>query len=712
MKKKHLFIPVLSTALLAPVLLAGHVAADEVAPSTTTAVAEASTTAAAPAAEASAATSTAATTESTSASSEAAAPAATTTVAPAAESTTDAVILHTNDVHGRILEESNVIGDAKLATVIKEERAKNKTTLVLDAGDAFQGLPISNSSKGEERAKLLNAMGYDAMAVGNHEFDFGLDEVKKYKELLNFPILSANTYINGVRLFEPYTIIDKDETVKGDEFIVIGLTTPETKEKTHPKNVTGVTFEDPLVEIDRVMKELASNTKAKDVQNYVFLSHLGVDTTTPTNWRGDTVANALAKLPALQGKRIIFIDGHSHTERTDTVDPNVTYNQTGSYLHNIGKITLKSGELLGKAELLPASEMKKAEADPTILAMVNKIKADYEADNAKVVRANNPVEFNGDRENVRVRETNLGNLVADALYHYGQDLNQPSDLAVTNGGGLRETLKAGKDITKGDVIAVLPFGNTITQIKVTGQDIKDMFAKSLGSIHQVDKDGKTILDENGLPLLEPSGGLLHAAGVKVYYNTEKEGADRILGIKILDKASGKYVDLDLKKEYYLLTNDFIAAGGDGYTMFGKQEKSEGPSMDEAFETYLRTADLTIADYATTNPNLRLVATRELPKEDTSADDKKDDSKKDVVVPGGVYVPSTPADFKGQAKATAHRHGQTAPSTYGEPGATYAAPAASQTLPETGESSSAAVSVFGGLLAMVGLAGLAKRKENN
>ena len=707
MKKKQLLIPVLSTALLAPVLLAGHVAAEEVAPVTSSTVASSEAASSPASSDSSAVTSSASETAATSESTPAAAPVAgveatTPAAATTAESTTDAVILHTNDVHGRILEEKNVIGDAKLATVIKEERAKNKTTLVLDAGDAFQGLPISNSSKGEERAKLLNAMGYDAMAVGNHEFDFGLDEVKKYKELLNFPILSANTYINGVRLFEPYTIIDKDETVKGDEFIVIGLTTPETKEKTHPKNVAGVTFEDPLVEIDRVMKELASNTKAKDVQNYVFLSHLGVDTTTPTNWRGDTVANALAKLPALKGKRIIFIDGHSHTERTDTVDPNVTYNQTGSYLHNIGKITLKANELLGKAELLPASEMKKAEADPTILAMVNKIKADYEADNAKVVRANNPVEFNGDRENVRVRETNLGNLVADALYTYGQKgFNKASDLAVTNGGGLRETLRAGKDITKGDVIAVLPFGNTITQIKVTGQDIKDMFVKSLGSIHQKDKDGKTLLDENGLPLLEPSGGLLHAAGVKVYYNTEKEGAERILGIKILDKASGKYVDLDLKKEYYLLTNDFIAAGGDGYTMFGKQEKSEGPSMDVAFADYLAdpNTNLSIADYATTNPNLRLIATREVPKDETPADDKKD-----TLNPGGVYVPSTPADFKGGS----HVHAEKGTSTYAAPAAVLAQ---EHTLPQTGESNTAVLSIFGGLLAMVGLAGFAKRKDS-
>ena len=135
----------------------------------------------------------------------------------------DLVLVHTNDVHGRIVEEkgrdktTSVVGDAKLTTVIENERAKkNQTTVVVDAGDAFQGLPISNSTKGEARAEILNKINYDAMAVGNHEFDFGLDEAKKYKQILKFPLLSSNTYVNGARLFEASTIVDKDKTVKGD----------------------------------------------------------------------------------------------------------------------------------------------------------------------------------------------------------------------------------------------------------------------------------------------------------------------------------------------------------------------------------------------------------------------------------------------------------------------------------------------------------------
>ena len=588
MKKKKLLLPIL---LLAPAFLASQVAADEqTAPETNLEVAAASTNA-------------------TDAATPASTEANTATSEGAAESSADlpeANILHTNDVHGRIVEEKGVIGDAKLAAVIDEERAKNPSTLVVDAGDAFQGLPISNSSKGEERAKILNEIGYDAMAVGNHEFDFGLDEAKKYKEILNFPLLSSNTYINGARLFEASTIVDKDKNVVGDEFVVIGVTTPETATKTHPKNVQGVTFTDPISEVNKVIDEIEARATAegKTYKNYVVLAHLGVDTTTPIEWRGSTLAEELSKNSKLKGKRVTVIDGHSHTVQSTTYGDNVTYNQTGSYLNNIGKITYQANQLLGNPQQISAASTKNVVPNAKVAAMVQKIKEQYDAENAKIVRDNSPVELNGQRENVRVRETNLGNVVADALYEYGQTgFSHKTDLAVTNGGGLRETIAKDKPITKGNVIAVLPFGNTISQIKVTGQNIADMFAKSLGSILQ-EKDGKTVLDENGQPLLEPSGGFLQVSGAKVYYDTTLPAEKRVLYIEIKNPETGQYEPLNLAKDYYLTTNDFLAAGGDGYTMLGGA-REEGPSMDVAFADYLAKADLTA--YAVINPNSRTIS---------------------------------------------------------------------------------------------------------
>ena len=526
----------------------------------------------------------------------------------------DLVLVHTNDVHGRIVEEkgrdktTSVVGDAKLATVIENERAKkDQTTVVVDAGDAFQGLPISNSTKGEARAEILNKMNYDAMAVGNHEFDFGLDEAKKYKQILKFPLLSSNTYVNGARLFEASTIIDKDKSVKGDEVVVIGVTTPETATKTHPKNVQGVTFKDPIPEVLNVVKEIQAKAKATgdDYKTYVVLAHLGVDTTTPNEWRGSTLADELSKSPLLKGKRVVVIDGHSHTVESKTYGDNVTYNQTGSYLNNIGKVTLKPNSLLGTPSLIKASETTNVKPNAEVKKLVDELKAKYDAENAVVVVKNSPVELSGTRENVRVRETNLGNVVADSLYEYGQTgFKNKTDIAVTNGGGLRETIAKDKPITKGSVIAVLPFGNTISQIKVTGQNVLDMFEKSLGSILQVDKAGKTVLDENGQPLLEPSGGFLHVSGAKVYYDTNLPSGKRVLRVEVKNHDTGAYDELDLNKTYYLTTNDFLAAGGDGYTMLGG-ERQEGPSMDEAFKNYLEKADLT--KYAVVNPNSRTIS---------------------------------------------------------------------------------------------------------
>lgn len=616
MKKKDLLLPVLSTLLLSPVILAQQVQADEVqtADTSSTIVQQTETTGTSASVSNSALntpeTGSSGSTRDGATADAVAIKASTPTETTASSTATDsieAVIIHTNDVHGRILEEKGVIGDAKAAAVIEEERSKVENTIVVDAGDAFQGLPISNSTKGEDRANIMNQVGYNAMAVGNHEFDFGMDQAIKYKETLNFPLLSANTYVNGARIFEASTIVDKTPTVVGDEFVVIGVTTPETAIKTHPKNIEGVTFADPITEVNKVIDEVEARALADNrvYNNYIILAHLGVDATTPVEWRGSTLAEALSQNSKLAGKRVIVIDGHSHTVQSATYGDNVTYNQTGSYLNNIGKVTLKSEQLLGEASLISAADTASVTPDALITELVNEIKVKYEAENAQVVIENNPVELNGERSNVRVRETNLGNAVTDAIYAYGQTgFSNKTSLAVTNGGGLRATIAKDQPVTKGDIIAVLPFGNIISQITVTGQQIQDMFTKSLSSALQTDKEtGKFILDENGAPLFEASGGFLQISGATVFYDPTLPVKERVLLIGILNPETGEYDDLDLEKTYYLATNDFLAAGGDGYTMLGGA-REEGPSMDSVFADYLKTADLSA--YADINPYSRII----------------------------------------------------------------------------------------------------------
>lgn len=700
MKKKDFILPIMSTLLLAPFVLAQQVQAAETTPTTetTTSTVQDATVAETIASE------------------------TTTTSAPTAlEETVEAVIIHTNDVHGRILEDerSGVIGDAKAAAVIEAERAEVDNTIVVDAGDAFQGLPISNSTKGEDRANIMNQVGYDAMAVGNHEFDFGMEQAIKYKETLNFPLLSANTYVDGVRVFEASTIVDKTPTVVGDEFVVIGVTTPETATKTHPKNVEGVTFADPITEVNKVIDEVEARALADNrvYNNYIILAHLGVDTTTPVEWRGSTLAQALSENSKLAGKRVIVIDGHSHTVEATTYGNNVTYNQTGSYLNNIGKVTLKSNQLLAEAGLISAADAKTVTPNAKIEALVAEIKAKYEAENAQVVIENNPVELNGDRSNVRVRETNLGNAVTDALYAYGQTgFSNKTSLAVTNGGGLRATIAKDQPVTKGDIIAVLPFGNIISQITVTGQQIADMFAKSLSATLQADKEtGAPVLDENGLPLLEASGGFLHISGAQVFYDTTLPADQRVLLIGILNPETGQYEELDLAKTYYLATNDFLAAGGDGYTMLGGA-REEGPSMDSVFAEYLKTADLSV--YEEVNPNSRLVSVNSTL--DTDGDNYPDyievlaetDPNDVKSNPETVLEEENTSTTKEEDKVLSDtRQNSATPKPDTKTGvAGKTATKETTNLPNTGENSSLALSLFG--LGLAGLAVTVRRRKAN
>ena len=737
MKKKDLLLPVLSTLLLSPVILAQQVQADEVqtADTSSTIVQQTETTGTSasfsnsalntPETGSSGSTTDGATADAVAI--EASTPTETTASSTATDSI-EAVIIHTNDVHGRILEEKGVIGDAKAAAVIEEERSKVENTIVVDAGDAFQGLPISNSTKGEDRANIMNQVGYDAMAVGNHEFDFGMDQAIKYKETLNFPLLSANTYVNGARVFEASTIVDKTPTVVGDEFVVIGVTTPETAIKTHPKNIEGVTFADPITEVNKVIDEVEARALADNrvYNNYIILAHLGVDATTPVEWRGSTLAEALSQNSKLAGKRVIVIDGHSHTVQSATYGDNVTYNQTGSYLNNIGKVTLKSEQLLGEASLISAADTASVTPDALITELVNEIKVKYEAENAQVVIENNPVELNGERSNVRVRETNLGNAVTDAIYAYGQTgFSNKTSLAVTNGGGLRATIAKDQPVTKGDIIAVLPFGNIISQITVTGQQIQDMFTKSLSSALQTDKEtGKFILDENGAPLFEASGGFLQISGATVFYDPTLPVKERVLLIGILNPETGEYDDLDLEKTYYLATNDFLAAGGDGYTMLGGV-REEGPSMDSVFADYLKTADLSA--YADINPYSRIIPVDSTL--DTDEDGYPDfievivgtDPENAASNPDSTSTESpnqgsngSTSDNKAPVDTPKEKNGKSETVKGNEilkkaPLANGTTPVAkSGVLPNTGDQSSLGVSLFG--LGLAGLAMALRRKE--
>jgi 2',3'-cyclic-nucleotide 2'-phosphodiesterase/3'-nucleotidase/5'-nucleotidase len=523
---------------------------------------------------------------------------------------TSITIMHTNDVHGRLEGNgSDVLGMARL----KSYKDLIQPDLMIDVGDVFQGLPISNFSKGMDMAKVMNEVGYDAMAVGNHEFDFGFDTAMAYKDALNFPILSNNTFKDGKLAFEPYTIIEKN----GKTYAVIGVTTPETATKTHPNNIVGVTFADPIEETKKAINEIKASGKTIDA--YVVAGHLGIDETTPHEWRGDTLAESLSK--TFTELNITVLDGHSHTAVAGGKRfGNVIYTQTGNYLNNVGLVDVDLKDLSEKtASLTPATELADLAENPAVKALVDEAKANFEAWGAEVVIENNPYQFNGERDNVRTRETNLGNLIGDAMLHYGQDgFKHKTDFAVTNGGGIRANIEPGQ-VTLGDVIAVLPFGNSISQIQVTGAQVKEMFELSLRSMAQKDENGNIILDEYNQPKLGANGGFLHVSStIRVYYDSTKKGSllpadegngtdktivgERVLRVEVQDRTTGEFAPIDEKATYYMATNDFLAAGGDGYDMLGG-EREEGPSLDTVLIDYLKQASTLRLYEAATNIDL-------------------------------------------------------------------------------------------------------------
>ncbi|MDT2781456.1 5'-nucleotidase C-terminal domain-containing protein [Vagococcus fluvialis] len=536
-------------------------------------------------------------------------------------------IMHTNDMHGRMeyLEDkySPSIGLGRVKTF----KDNQKPTLLVDAGDAMQGLPISNYSKGVDMAKAMNAVGYDAMTLGNHEFDFGLEQALMYKDILKFPIVSANVYKDGVRPFDPYTIVEKEVEGEKKRFALIGLTTPETTVKTHPNNIVGVTFKKPAP----VAIETINYIEEKDggADYFVFMTHLGIDETTVEDERSTYLASQLAT--NFPDKKIFIADGHSHTALPEGIKSgHVLIGQTGNHLNNVGMMTgdYTAEEPKLSAKLHPFSELQGLTPDPAVEAIVAEAKAKFDQEMSGVLMENNKILFNGERENVRSRETNLGNLVGDALLAYGKtSFKEPSDFAIMNGGGLRQSIKPGK-VTKGDVVGVMPFGNIVSQVKVSGNEIYAMFEHSLRSMHVTNDAGEVILDENGFPKLGANGGFLQVSdSIEVLYDSNLQGADsatglagqRVHSIKIKD-ASGNFVIVPRTDDlvYNMVTNDFLAAGGDGYSMLVGKPVDEGPSMDEVFMNYITSLDdKKLASYEKELPMTRIISAKEeaLPAED-------------------------------------------------------------------------------------------------
>ncbi|WP_027334227.1 bifunctional metallophosphatase/5'-nucleotidase [Mycoplasma elephantis] len=476
-------------------------------------------------------------------------------------------IIHTNDEHGRLVFDdgkyNNYSGMQGLAEILGLNMDRD---LLVSAGDTIQGQPLSDMDKGKTICKVASLAGYEAIAVGNHEFDYGLEhlfEIQRTNEKM--PFLSCNvvwnkkaedekvkTYDNkdakeGERVFKPYII---KELESGLKIGIIGITTPDTKFTSHPKNSVNVTFLEPIDEANKVAVEL----KNKGINFVVVLTHLGVDRN-DANWDAREFAKKVENID-------LVLDGHSHTyvpiEKVNNKDTYLTQalcytkylselditldTQTGT-IENINQRLRPIEEI----ELLGGKENKNQEISKLIIDLKEEFKKEYE----KVV-FNLPINLTHER----AKQTNLGMFASDAIAWdfvknnpkiNNQVINFDLDnvIGLFNSGGLRQNIPAG-DVKKGDVLGVCPFGNRIAAVQVKGNVLLEMI-----------KHGSNV----------GSGGFAQ-------YSRNVKGE-----IKLASETNGKKIyaidestilindkPIDINKDYYVVTNDFILVGGDNYTM--------------------------------------------------------------------------------------------------------------------------------------------------
>jgi 2',3'-cyclic-nucleotide 2'-phosphodiesterase (5'-nucleotidase family) len=473
-------------------------------------------------------------------------------------------VVHTNDVHGRIEGSDSVVGYARLATLVNMGRSVTNKNLLLDAGDATHGTLLTNLFEGETSGVLLDMLGYDAIVPGNHDFNYGKDRLieaaKLAQQYSNLRVLAANVLDeNGNMVFQPYQLYYFDGFTVG----VIGVTTPDTETKTHPKNVQGLSFmsDEVIYGAQALVDEV--NKRADYV---IALSHLGLDEDGSYGVTSKMVAENIDGID-------LIVDGHSHSllENGMMVGDTLIVS-AGEYMENIGlvEIAVRNGKAAGETALLiPASNVAdpsqneyakmlgitEVKADPKVVAYVESQKAKLDEITNEVV-AYTPVHLDGERNNVRTKPTNLGNMIAKAMVEASG-----ADVALTNGGGIRASIPAG-DVTRGDIITVLPFNNTVVVVEVTGQDIYDA------------------LEWGYSRLPESNGGFPQTANMAIVYSRFSDPGNRIKRVLI----NGKVVDRNAT--YKLATNDFMAAGGDGYTMLDRPIVMYGRGLDEVLTEYM------------------------------------------------------------------------------------------------------------------------------
>ncbi len=468
-------------------------------------------------------------------------------------------ILHTNDMHGRILPEDDggrSIGLPEIAAAVKAVRQVNPNTLLVDAGDTLHGMPEINISRGENMVTLLNETGYDCMVPGNHDYNYGSKRLEELSRQMKFPLLSANTVDRktGKLLFPAY----KTFQMQGVKIAVFGLTTPETAYKTAPACVQDVQFVDAVQSARDMVRALR---KSNDV--VIAVTHIGIDKNSVV-----TTDQIASDVPGID----IIIDGHSHTELPQGLTVGHTLIvQTGCYDHNLGRVdfVVRGHKVVAKTARLYTPEEIKELAPVPDEALAQKFTAIQKRNQPLFdsVVANSDRSFSGDRGVVRLAESALGDLCADAMR-----VETNADVAFVNGGGIRSGLAAG-NVTKRDMMSIFPFGNTVKKIEVSGAVLQAVLEHSVSKYPQ------------------PFGGFLQVSGLRFSFQPALMPDHRVSEVLV----GG--IPLDSRKMYTVTVNDFMYSGGDAYDMLRNARIiGEYGTCEEIFADYLNKNGVPVADF--------------------------------------------------------------------------------------------------------------------
>lgn len=463
-------------------------------------------------------------------------------------------IMHTNDTHSNHTPDRDGNGGvARQATVVNQIREEGGNSLLLDAGDRFTGTLFHQQYRGADQIEIMNALGYDAIALGNHEFDDGESTLEAFVQGLNFAVLSANVDFSAYpgidEIVDPYTIF----TFGDEQVAVIGLTTPDSVVTSSPAD--DVIFNADLVAITQgYVDELT----AAGVNKIILLTHLGAQ-------------SEFALAPQLSGVDII-IGGHSHTLLSNTYadaeyeypvvfegtdGSPVLYIQEGEYNTYLGRldVTFDANGVLADWDGDIILLSRYISPDPVLASIVEALAGPIDELRNTGIGATATELLNGDRSSCRIEECAMGNIIADAIR-----AETGADIVIQNGGGIRANIDAG-EITVGEVLTVLPFGNTIANVTLTGEQV---VAALENGVSAVTVGEGNVVSRSGL-----NGRFPQVSGIRYSFDPTLEVGSRIISVEVLNQETGEYEPIDPAGVYFVATNDFMLNGGDGYTTFAE-----------------------------------------------------------------------------------------------------------------------------------------------